>query len=61
MSLRPCAFSDQALPVREGGLIVDKHAPVVLAFGRLRQEDCKFQVSLSYTVRLGLYSNYIER
>jgi hypothetical protein len=27
------------------------HMPRILALGRLRQEDCKFKVSLGYTVR----------
>lgn len=26
--------------------------PVMLVFGRLRQEDCELEVSLDYTVRL---------
>lgn len=25
--------------------------PVIIAFGKLRQEDCEFEVSLSYIVR----------
>lgn len=28
--------------------------PVILALGKLRQEDCKFEASLSYTTRIHL-------
>lgn len=35
-------------------LIRDEALPVILALRKLKQEDCKFEVSLGYRVRLCL-------
>jgi hypothetical protein len=34
--------------------------PVILALGRLRQEDCKFEFNVSYQVRLGFLKEQSE-
>jgi hypothetical protein len=47
-------FSDFIKIVRQLGLVVHAYNPSIPAFGKLRQKDSKFTVSLGYIVRLCL-------
>ena len=46
--------------LRHGGVIIPlrRHGGIILALRRLRKEDYKFQVSLSYIVRSLLFFFY---